>query len=70
MLLLDIGSGFDVSNNRYQPTIPVYYRFFMKQYVGSVSMDVYIIITMIYKNGLGYQSGGIYSRMQTIWIDK
>ena len=35
----------------------------MKQYVGS-AVDVYIIITMIYKNGLGYQSGGIYSRMQ------
>ena len=59
----DIGSGFDVSNNRYQPTIPGYYRFFMKQYVGS-AVDVYAIITMIYKNGLGYQQGGIYGRMQ------
>ena len=59
----DIGGNFDISNNRYQPTIPGYYRFFMKQYVGS-AVDVYIIITMIYKNGLGYQSGGIYSRMQ------
>ena len=43
----DIGSGFDVSNNRYQPSIPGYYRFFLKQYVGS-AVDVYIIITMIY----------------------
>ena len=59
----DIGSGFDVSNNRYQPSIPGYYRFFMKQYVGS-AVDVYAIITMIYKNGIGYQQGGIYSRMQ------
>lgn len=59
----DIGSGFDVSNNRYQPTIPGYYRFFMKQYVGS-AVDVYAIITLIYKNGIGYQQGGIYSRMQ------
>ena len=59
----DIGSGFDVSNNRYQPTIPGYYRFFMKQYVGS-AVDVYAILSLIYKNGLGYQSGGIYARMQ------
>ena len=27
-------------------------------------MDVYAIITMIYKNGIGYQQGGIYNRMQ------
>lgn len=59
----DIGGNFDVSNNRYQPTIPGYYRFFMKQYVGS-AVDVYAIISMIYKNGVGYQQGGIYSRMQ------
>ena len=59
----DIGSGFDISNNRYQPTIPGYYRFFMKQYVGS-AVDVYAILSLIYKNGLGYQSGGIYARMQ------
>ena len=59
----DIGSGFDVSNNRYQPTIPGYYRFFMKQYVGS-AVDVYAILSLIYKNGLGYQAGGIYGRMQ------
>ena len=59
----DIGGNFDVSNNRYQPTIPGYYRFFMKQYVGS-AVDVYAILSLIYKNGLGYQSGGIYARMQ------
>ena len=59
----DIGSGFDISNNRYQPTIPGYYRFFMKQYVGS-AVDVYAILSLIYKNGLGYQQGGIYGRMQ------
>ena len=59
----DIGSGFDVSNNRYQPTIPGYYRFFLSTYTGS-AVDVYAILTLIYKNGLGYQSGGLYSRLQ------
>ena len=59
----DIGGNFDISNNRYQPSIPGYYRFFMKNYAGS-AVDIYAIITMIYKNGVGYQSGGIYSRIQ------
>ena len=59
----DIGSGFDISNNRYQPTIPGYYRFYARTYAAS-AVDVYAILTLIYKNGLGYQSGGIYARMQ------
>ena len=59
----DTTNDFDLSNYRYQPSIPGYYRFFMKQYVGS-AVDVYAIISMIYKNGVGYQQGGIYSRMQ------
>ena len=59
----DIGGFYDTSNNRYQPTIPGYYRFFLRCYAGT-AVDVYAIITMIYKNGIGYQSGGIYSRIQ------
>ena len=59
----DTTNDYDLSNYRYQPSIPGYYRFYAKQYVGS-AVDVYAIITSIYKNGLGYQSGGIYSRMQ------
>ena len=59
----DIGGFYDTSNFRYQPTIPGYYRFFLSTYTGS-AVDVYAILTLIYKNGLGYQSGGIYGRMQ------
>ena len=58
----DIGSGFDVSNNRYQPSIPGYYRFFMKQYVGS-AVDVYAILSLIYKNGKFFNSG-----FTLIWV--
>lgn len=59
----DTTNDYDLSNYRYQPSIPGYYRFYAKQYVGS-AVDIYAIITMIYKNGVGYQQGGIYSRMQ------
>ena len=59
----DIGGFYDTSNFRYQPTIPGYYRFFLSTYTGS-AVDVYAILTLIYKNGLGYQSGGLYSRLQ------
>ena len=59
----DIGGGWDAGNYRYQPSIPGYYRFYAKTYLGS-AVDVYAILTLIYKNGLGYQSGGLYSRLQ------
>ena len=59
----DIGGGWDTDNYRYQPSIPGYYRFYAKTYLGS-AVDVYAILTLIYKNGLGYQSGGLYSRLQ------
>ena len=59
----DTTNDYDLSNYRYQPSIPGYYRFYAKQYVGS-AVDIYAIITSIYKNGVGYQAGGIYSRIQ------
>ena len=59
----DIGGGWDTDNYRYQPSIPGYYRFYARTYVAS-QVDVYAILTLIYKNGLGYQSGGIYGRIQ------
>ena len=59
----NIGGGWDTDNYRYQPSIPGYYRFYARTYAAS-AVDVYAILTLIYKNGLGYQSGGIYGRMQ------
>ena len=59
----DIGGGWDAGNYRYQPSIPGYYRFYARTYLAS-AVDVFAILTLIYKNGLGYQSGGIYGRMQ------
>ncbi len=59
----DIGGFYDTTNFRYQPTIPGYYRFFLRCYAGT-AVDVYAIISLIYKNGLGYTNGGIYSRIQ------
>ena len=59
----DIGGGWDTDNYRYQPSIPGYYRFYARTYLAS-AVDVFAILTLIYKNGLGYQSGGLYSRLQ------
>ena len=59
----DTTNDYDLSNYRYQPSIPGYYRFYARTYAAS-AVDVFTILTLIYKNGLGYQSGGIYGRMQ------
>lgn len=60
---LDTTGEFDTTNNRYQPSVPGYYRFMLQWYEGNI-VDSYAMICLIYKNGLGYQSGGAYSRFQ------